>query len=149
MKTLKDLIKMKQTAMKAKYPNLPEHAIPTAKYQHNANGLTRAIIDFLKLSGHQAERISTTGRYLEEKNSQGHKTGRGQWIPGTSTKGSADISATIKGRSVKIEVKYGRDIQSDYQKRYQADIERAGGQYWLVHNLDEFMLIYNNFIQTL
>src|SRR5574343_711905 len=139
MKTLKDLIKMKQTAMKAKYPNLPEHAIPTAKYQHNANGLTRAIIDFLKLSGHQAERISTTGRYLEEKNSQGHKTGRGQWIPGTSTKGSADISATIKGRSVKIEVKVGRDKQSEHQIKYQQDVEKAGGQYWIARDFDGFL----------
>ncbi len=31
----------------------------------------------------------------------------GQWTKGTGTPGSADISATIKGRSVKIEVKYG------------------------------------------
>jgi hypothetical protein len=42
-----------------------------------------------------------------------------QWTKGTSTAGSADISATIKGRSVKIEVKIGKDRQSEAQKKYQ------------------------------
>ena len=30
----------------------------------NANALTRCVIDFLNLSGHMAERINCTGRYI-------------------------------------------------------------------------------------
>jgi hypothetical protein len=65
-----------------------------------------------------------------------------QWLPGTITKGSADISATIYGRSVKIEVKI-RDKQSPDQKSYQLKIEKAGGYYWLVRSFPEFLNFYN------
>lgn len=69
-----------------------------------------------------------------------------QWTKGTGTAGSADISATIKGRSVKIEVKIGKDRQSDAQKKYQEMIERAGGVYIIAKNFDEFVEWYNNFV---
>ena len=64
------------------------------------------------------------------------------YIPTTGTKGSADVSATIQGRSVKIEVKI-KDRQSEAQKEYQQRIETAGGVYWLVRSFDEF---YGKFI---
>lgn len=115
------------------HPNVPKYAVPTPKYtDKTANGLTRCIIDFLKYSGCQAERISNTGRVLKQPHGI-------KWIPGTGTKGSADISATIKGRSVKIEVKIGRDRQSDAQKEYQAVVERAGGVYYIARSWDEFI----------
>jgi hypothetical protein len=68
------------------------------------------------------------------------------WGKSTATKGSADISATILGRSVKIEVKIGRDRQSDDQKIYQEAIERSGGHYWIVKNFDDFYKKYENFL---
>jgi hypothetical protein len=70
------------------------------------------------------------------------KIGSGKWIPGSMTRGSADISATIKGRSVKIEVKM-KDKQSPDQKRYQQQVEAAGGIYIIVHSMDEFIELYN------
>jgi hypothetical protein len=69
----------------------------------------------------------------------------GKWTPGQSTKGTADISATIRGRSVKIEIKYGKDRQSDAQKEYQAAIERAGGVYIIVRDFDSFVEWYESF----
>jgi hypothetical protein len=69
----------------------------------------------------------------------------GKWTPGQSTKGTADISATIRGRSVKIEIKYGKDRQSDVQKQYQASIERAGGVYIIVRDFDSFVEWYEQF----
>jgi hypothetical protein len=68
------------------------------------------------------------------------------WGKSTATKGSADISATILGRSVKIEVKIGRDTQSEHQKVYQEAIEKSGGQYWIVKNFDDFYEKYQNFL---
>jgi hypothetical protein len=70
-----------------------------------------------------------------------------QWIPSGSTKGSADISATIAGRSVKIEVKAGKDRQSEAQKKYQADIERSGGVYIIARTFGEFLWWYESFVK--
>jgi hypothetical protein len=89
------------------------------------------------------------GVYREGKKIQVGENSRqlkGTWTPSTSTKGSADISATIRGRSVKIEVKYGKDKQSEVQKKYQESIEQAGGTYFIARNFDEFMIFYCNFI---
>jgi hypothetical protein len=57
-------------------------------------------------------------------------------------KGSADLSATINGRSVKIEVKIGRDKQSEFQKKYQEQIEQAGGIYVIIRSFSEFLNFY-------
>ena len=56
--------------------------------------------------------------------------------------GSADISATIAGRSVKMEIKIGADRQSEAQRRYQVAIERAGGLYVIVKDFTSFVEWY-------
>jgi hypothetical protein len=50
---------------------------------------------------------------------------------------------------VKIEIKYGKDRQSDVQKEYQASIERAGGVYIIVRTFYEFVVWYDKFIQSI
>ncbi len=72
----------------------------------------------------------------------------GKWTPGQGTKGTADISATIRGRSVKIEVKQ-KDKQSEVQKQYQQSIESAGGIYEIFRDFDSFVLWYEKFILSL
>ena len=133
---------------RAKHPTLPESARCTRNYSDkSSNGLTRCIIDFLTFSGHQAERINSTGRPLDRTRivtdviGTQRRIGSMKWIPGTGTKGTADISATIWGRAVKIEVKI-KDRQSEAQKKYQEQIERAGGRYWLVRSFKEFLTLY-------
>lgn len=131
---------------KAKYPSIANHAIPVPKASDNsANNLTKMVINYLHWKGFQAERISSIGRYIENKRTVvdaigfQRTIGSGQWIKPTTTKGTADISATIKGRSVKIEIKYGKDRQSEYQKQYEEAVTSAGGIYWIVRNFDNFM----------
>ena len=117
--------------------NLPERfkdMKPRTYDPKTANGLTKMIVDWINYNGGQAERISTTGRYIVAQK---------KWIKGSGTKGSADISATIKGRSVKIEVKIGKDRQSVYQKAYQKSIEKAGGIYYIAKDFDSFYEWYN------
>lgn len=135
-----------------RYPSLPEAARSTRTYtDKTANGLTKCIIDYLVFSGHQAERINSTGRYLDNtkivSDVLGFKKriGSGKWIKGSGQKGTADMSATIWGKSVKIEVKM-KDCQSPDQIRYQQQIERAGGLYWTVRSFNEFMNYYNEMI---
>lgn len=134
---------------RAKYPNLPDYARTIHKYSdRTANGLTRCIIDFLRFNGQQAERIAVTGRYVDESklvtDSLGNKRkiGSGKWIRGAMQVGTADISATIQGRSVKIEIKIGTDRQSEAQKQYQQQVEAAGGVYMIAKNFDDFLIAY-------
>jgi hypothetical protein len=138
-------------SLSAKYPN--NAYIPLSNWKDDsANALTQCITAFLIFSGWQAERINTMGVYREGKKIQvGENTRqlKGKWTPSTSTKGSADISATIFGRSVKIEVKYGKDKQSEVQKRYQESVEAAGGTYFIARNFDEFIIFYLKFISCL
>ena len=133
---VKDLERQALDYFRRKHPNLPVYAIPPQSYRDDtANGLTKCIMDFIRYNGGQAERINTTG--LPEQ-----RAGRIVWRKSNTTKGSSDISATIAGRSVKVEVKIGHDRQSEAQRRYQASIERAGGLYFVAKDFTTFVEWY-------
>jgi hypothetical protein len=140
--------------LKAKYPSMRPELIPLTDWKDNsANSLTKSIIFWINANGGQAERISSQGQYREGKKIkvgtgevQYQKQLAGKWTPGQGTKGTADISATIRGRSVKIEVKYGRDVQSEVQKQYQEMIEKAGGIYIIARDFDSFVSWYENYL---
>jgi hypothetical protein len=147
------LVNLAVQELKVKYPSFPDHCIPVPKYSDKtANGLTKCVKDFLNLLGHQAERISSMGRMIDKTQVVTDCIGRRktigsmQYIKGTSTNGTADISATIKGRSVKIEVKIGKDKMSQAQYKYKDDILRAGGIYFVATDFDMFMDWYNDFM---
>lgn len=154
--TRKRITAVLTNADREKYPNTPTHYIPQPKVSEgSANDITKTVIAFLKAEGHQAERISTTGRYIDTRvdytDALGHKrqVGSGKWIKGSGTRGSADISCTIKGQSLKIEIKYGKDRQSEDQKVYQANVEQAQGRYWIVRDLDGFINEYDKLMKEL
>lgn len=150
---LKNLAKRNNTIQ---YPNVPVHAIPDPKYtDKTSNGLTKCVIDWIRLNGYQAERINSTGRQIDNRETvrdvlgNSRLIGSVKWVKGSSQVGTADISATIKGRSVKIEIKCkatGDNYQSDEQKKYQSDIERAGGVYIIARTFDDFYQWYNVFV---
>lgn len=120
-----------------------------------ANGLTQLVIRYIKFIGGQAERISSSGRPIDRTKEvkdyigRTYKIGSIEWIPSTSTNGTADVSATIKGRSVKVEVKIGNDRMSDKQKKYKADVEAAGGVYLLAKTFEQITTDINHLIETL
>ena len=132
-----------------KHPNTPAKYLAKSKYRDDtANGLTRCIVDYIRLNGGQAERINTVGIPKDTRQQVTDILGRTrtigsiEWRTGGGTRGSADISATIRGRSVKIEVKIGRDRQSDEQRNYQAAIEAAGGLYFIAKDFTAFVAWY-------
>ena len=140
-----ELMKLKRL----KYPSIPAECLaPITHTDKTANGLTKAIIAFIQLNGGQSERINTMGRPVDRRKvytdtvGLTRTIGSVEWIPGTGTKGSADISATIKGKSVKIEVKIGADRQSEAQRKYQQDIEQAGGLYFIAKDFTSFVEWY-------
>lgn len=156
------LIDAKLSTLKTQYPSFPPAYFPETKYNDaTANGLTKCIIDFLNNSGHQAERISSTGRMIDQTKISTDVIGRQRtigsvkWIKGSSTNGTADISSTINvminlfavGLSVKWEVKIGKDKQSDDQKEYEKDIKTAGGYYFIVKSFDDFLEKYDNLLK--
>jgi hypothetical protein len=147
LKQLSDL----QHAYACSRTKMPTDYVVRTKYiDTTANGLTKCVTDYINLIGGQAERISNTGRYIDESRivtdvlGNRKKIGSGKYIKGQGTNGTADISATYKGKSIKIEIKM-KDKQSEAQKEYQQAIERAGGIYFICHNFDEFLEKFNTF----
>lgn len=138
------------------YPAIEEKYYPRPTYQvSKANGLTRAIIDFIRFNGGQAERISSEGRVIDKRQTVTDVIGRVKTIGSvqrtysSTTNGTSDLSAIIPdratgiGRSVKIEVKVGKDRQSEAQKAYQEAVTRAGGIYYVARDFEAFVEWYN------
>jgi hypothetical protein len=151
MKAINILKQLDFEDKKRKYPSVPDFAITPHDYKDKkANGLTRCIIDWIKLNGGQAERINTIGKPVDKTKIYvdvvgfKRRIGNVEWQPSTATKGSADISATIRGRAVKIEVKIGADRQSEHQKKYESDVTSAGGIYYIAKDFQSFYEWYND-----
>jgi hypothetical protein len=103
---------------------------------NTANGLTMFIVKFLTWSGHRATRINVAGR----------KLANGKYIRSTTRKGTADISATIRGKSVMLEIKVGRDIPSPEQLLEQQRERNAGGVYEFCKTPEQFLELYDNLL---
>lgn len=116
-----------------------------------SNGLTRMILYFLKWEGWRATRINTMGRLVDgpEKQDSGISLITKKFIPSTTRKGTADISATIKGRSVMLEIKISGDTRRPEQLREQGLERAAGGVYEFISDPDEFFIWYDSFLLSL
>jgi hypothetical protein len=126
----KDLFDKLDGYSRLNYPSVPDHARPKPKVKtSDANSLTKAIVQWIDLSGGWATRISTEGRYIESL---------GKRIPSSVKRGTADIHAVWKGMHLSIEVKIDKDKQSEEQKEIQKDIEKAGGKYFIAKTFDQF-----------
>ena len=144
--TLKDLNTLKANYLRAKYPNVPAHGVRPKPYKDKtANDLSKAIKAAIELCGGQAERIANMGRTIDNRYSYTDVLGRSKtigsvkYIPGTGTNGTADLSATINGKSIKIEVKIGRDKMSESQHLYRDKVEAAGGVYIIARSYEQFV----------
>ena len=145
-KAVQVLIELKKNNWRKEHPNKPDYLMPS--YKHNdstANGLTSCIIEYLNLiDGCHSERISNEGRTIDTRKTitnvvgQVRQIGSIKRIKSSMQLGTADISATILGRSVKIEVKIGNDRQSQDQKEYQRQVENAKGYYVIAKDFETF-----------
>lgn len=133
---------------KIKYPQVyagGNYFKPVMPDCRKANGLTNAIVNFLTWRGHRATRIASSGRIIKtpQRQASGVSLMTDKYIPGTTRRGTADISSTIHGKSVMWEVKVGRDKPSEYQLQEQALEISAGGNYFFVHSFEEFIQLYD------
>ena len=147
---VKDLEALAWEAKRQRFLDVPDYILVSEKYRDDsANGLTKCVIAYIRLRGGQTERINTMGRPIDQRKTftdvlgHTHQVGSVKWIPGTSTRGSADISATIQGRSVKIEIKFQADRQSEAQRKYAKDVEAAGGLYYVCRDFTSFVEWYS------
>jgi len=118
-----------------RYPNVPAACIPKPDYKlTETNGLTRAIIDFIRFSGGHSERVNTMGRQIKSK------SGKQIWITTTATKGSADIHGLYHGKALFIEVKNAatHDRIRPKQVEYANRVAMAGGLYYVATTFDSF-----------
>jgi hypothetical protein len=116
----------------------------------SAPGVEKNICEYIKLKGFQAEKRAVMGRTVKDpdvKTAIGTLVGKSTYIPSTGTKGSADISAVVYGIAISIEVKVGRDRQSEHQKKYEDAINKAGGFYFIVHDEDDFINKFEDLLQ--
>ena len=151
IKHLNDLERTIHEASLSGHPRKDAFVMLYTKHtEKTANGLTKAVIRWIELHGGQAERINTQGTFIKgkviTKGFYGQVRTEGKYIPTTGTKGSADVSAVVNGKTWKIEIKIGRDVQSENQRRYQESIERAGGKYSIVKTFDEFVALWKEVI---
>jgi len=105
------------------------HLAPRTFRDDSANGLTKCIVSYIQLKGGFASRINSTGQYRPELR---------KYVYGTGRRGLADIMATFKGKSLHIEVKIGRDRQSEHQMKVQAEVEKSGGLYYKAKDFTMF-----------
>ena len=106
-----------------------------------SNGLTNCIIDWINYSGGHAVRINTQGQARKEKIELafGNRREIVRFTPSTTAKGTFDITATIMGRSVKIEVKVGRDSLSSAQIKQMEKEEAAGALCFVARDMQSFV----------
>ena len=110
-----------------------------------ATHLEKAITEYLKMLGHSASKVSTTGIYRDNTetyvNSMGQTRvkGSGTWTKGSARKGFSDVDAVVYGLSLKIEVKFSKgDSLSKEQKKFRDEVLGAGGFYILAKPFDQF-----------
>jgi len=102
-----------------------------------SGGLTLMICNYINWMGYRATRISTTGRQLG-----------GKWIYGTTRKGTADISATINGKAIMIEIKVGKYRASEHQLKEQAKERAAGGIYEFISTPEQFFELFDRVVNN-
>lgn len=128
--SVKELERLANEAARIRYPNHPDYAFAPRKFRDDtANSLTSCIVKYITFKNGFASRISNQGTY----NCKLRK-----YIPSTSRKGLPDIMATYQGKSLHIEVKIGRDKQSEAQIKIESEVTRSGGLYYLARNFTDF-----------
>lgn len=121
--TSKDLEALKAAVLGRKAAEVPKG--------ETANRMTANILRAINMQpGCVAYRINNVGVWDEQK---------GIYRKGNTQKGIADIAAVIRGKSVWIEVKAGRDKLSRDQIIFRQEIVGAGGIYFEARSTDAFL----------
>jgi hypothetical protein len=128
--SVRELERLANIEAREQHPNIhPKFLAPRLYRDDKAGPLTACVVKYIELMGGWASRVNSTGIY--DKKLQRFRTS-------TQKKGIADVIATYRGLSLQVEIKIGRDQQSDDQRKVQQQVTEAGGMYFIAHNFTEF-----------
>lgn len=130
---VRELESLAMAEARRKHPTMP-YLAPRTFRDDRANNLTRCVTEYIRLKGGFASRISNQGTFNRQLN---------KYIPSTSKRGLADIMATYRGLSLHIEIKIGRDKQSEDQKKIETEVTRSGGRYFIARDFESFYKWFN------
>ena len=131
-----ELERLANIADRESHPSVdPKYLAPRKYRDDTANKLTACIVKYISLCGGFASRVNNTGTYRQKL---------GRFTPSQSKKGLPDILATYRGQSLFIEIKIGRDTQSEHQRRVGQAQEQAGGLYYLARDFETFKKWFDN-----
>lgn len=91
---------------------------------------------WLTLKGHYCSRIQSQGQFQPKL---------GIFTRSNVKRGIGDVLAIINGQTLMIEVKVGKDKQSQYQKDTQIEVEQSGGTYLIARDFQSFYEWYQTF----
>lgn len=130
---VRELERLAMDEARLKYPLMPFLAPRTFK-DNDANSLTKCVVEYIRLSGGFASRISNQGTFSRKLN---------RYIPATSRKGLADVIGCYKGKNLNIEIKIKKDVQSEHQKKIESEIIRSGGLYYIAKDFTDFKIWFD------
>lgn len=144
---LKNLYILIERENRQKHPDIPYPLKAKKLDLRKTNDLTTAVVKYIRLNGGFAEKVTNTGRLIDNRKLVSDVLGRKsfigstKWIPGSGRKGRADVEAIYWGRSIKIEIKntYTKDVQRPQQLQYQAEVQSAGAFYIIVTSFSQFV----------
>jgi len=129
-KAILELEKLANEQARRDHPGMdPRYLAPRKFTDDNSNGLTIAIVTYIKLMGGLASRLNNQGTYIKKLN---------RYIPSTSRRGLPDILGTYHGDSLFVEVKIGKDRQSEHQMKVETEQRNAGGLYFIAKDFEGF-----------
>ena len=134
---IKELERLADAEALLKHPGMP-HLAPRTFRDDKANFLTKCVVEYIRLNGGFASRISNQGTYNQKLR---------RYIPGTARRGLADVMATFRGLSLHIEVKAGKDRQSKAQKLIESEVKSSGGLYYIAHTFTEFKTWFDSLVK--
>jgi hypothetical protein len=110
----------------------------------STNSLTAAILLFLRLQGHLAYRVNTSGVYDPQRKIVRSRIDRG-------SVGVTDIVCCVKPRGLYlgVEVKTGKDQIRWEQALHAQRVTDAGGLHYIAKSIDDFMIWYDENIKPL
>jgi hypothetical protein len=111
--------------------------LPKKKKSSPANQLTSDIMDYLLEFNCAVARINTTGIY-DEKLGRYRKSGSTNGVEDINCTYPLSVKGTTIGLTIAIEVKIGKDVMSNDQKKRKQRIEIAGGIYIVAKELQQF-----------
>lgn len=151
--SFKQLKELYLSDQRKRFPSVPEHGrcIPTYS-DKTTNGLTKCIIDYIRLRGFFIERTGNEGRIIDNNRvtytdviGRTRTIGNIRRIKSSGSLGTSDLKAVIAGRFVAIEIKcrFTNDRIRPDQLKYKHLVEQAGGIYYIAQDFTSFFNWFN------